>query len=350
MLKKTFRSSLAYARGSVTASESNFVLPSRDRKGASRSLFQHPVKARFSKPAIIAAIMCLPAIGITLLQNKQITGSWTTLPYALSQYEYGVPASFTFRPHPVPHHQLTREQELDYRMQRAFRAREIDTAGSYFQRLVYRVRYYRFYLYPALYIAVIAFLVMLRDYRSIWIVSTLVLFALGTNFYPIFLTHYIAAVSCLFILMSVEGLRKLPPSAARALIYICVAQFVFSYGVQIFASDRNAERRIEVNGQLAAIPGKLLVFVRYWPQHIFQEEWVYNAADIDRARIVWARDLGDAEDEKLRGYYPDRTVLVLEPDARPPRLTLWKPEGPRAPEPKPKQEKEVPKIPFEPVH
>jgi hypothetical protein len=45
MLKKTFRSSLAYARGSVTASESNFVLPSRDRKGASRSLFQHPVSA-----------------------------------------------------------------------------------------------------------------------------------------------------------------------------------------------------------------------------------------------------------------------------------------------------------------
>ena len=102
-----------------------------------------------------------------------------------------------------------------------------------------------------------------------------------------------------------------------------------------------------VNRQLAATPGKLLVFVSYWPQHIFQNEWVYNEADIDRARVVWARDLGDTEDEKLRHYYPDRTVLLLEPDARPPRLTPWQPAPLKPPE-KP-EEKSVPKIVFEPV-
>ena len=74
-----------------------------------------------------------------------------------------------------------------------------------------------------------------------------------------------------------------------------------------------------IDRQLAAIPGKLLVFVHYSSIHGFHE-WVHNAADIDAQRIIRALDLGGEEDEKLREYYPDRKVLFLEPDARPPRL------------------------------
>src|SRR6202007_1894934 len=69
----------------------------------------------FRRPAKLAPAMLvlLPAIGLTLLQNKQVTGSCTTLPYMLSQYQYGVPASFTVQRNPVPHRQLTRAQPLD---------------------------------------------------------------------------------------------------------------------------------------------------------------------------------------------------------------------------------------------
>jgi hypothetical protein len=84
----------------------------------------------------------------------------------------------------------------------------------------------------------------------------------------------------------------------------------------------NPERRIFVNQKLAEIPGQLLVFVHYSPRHIFQEEWVYNEASIDTARIVWARDLGPEENDKLREMYPGRQVLLLEADARPPQLSL----------------------------
>jgi hypothetical protein len=312
-------------------------------------IFLLPDYKRLARPALITALVCLLAIGIVPAQNRQATDSWMTLPYSLSQYQYGVPASFTFQPHPVPHHELTREQDLDYKMQRAFRAREIDTLSSYFQRLIYRIRYVRFFLYPPLYLALIVFLVGIRDYRRGWIALTLLIFALGSNFYPFFLSQYVAATACLFVLASVEGLRMLSrwpagAAAARALIYLCAAQFVFSYGTY---SPRYPDQRIEINRQLAGKPGKLLVLVRYWPQHIFQDEWVYNAADIDGARVVWARDLGDAENQKLLHYYPDRTVLLLEPDARPPRMASYHAEAPKAPEKPP--EKTVPKIVFEPI-
>jgi hypothetical protein len=77
------------------------------------------------------------------------------------------------------------------------------------------------------------------------------------------------------------------------------------------------------------VPGKVLVIVRYSPHHIFQDEWVYNRADLDDARIVWARDLGDTEDRQLLRYYGDRTPLLLEPDAQPPSLTPYRDSEPR---------------------
>ncbi len=316
-------------------------------------LFLMPVVSRkLAKPLLVTAIVCIPAIGIVLAQNKQVTGSWTTLPYTLSQYQYGVPASFTFQPHPVPHNALTHEQEMDYRMQRAFRNAEKETFGSYLQRLFYRVGYYRFYFYPPLYVAVVVFLIGMREYRFVWVALTVAIFALGTNFYPLFLPHYIAALTCLFILVSVEGLRRLSlwrggRDAVQVLVCLCVVQFAWS-----FVSDKLPvpEQRIAINGQVAATPGKLLVLVRYWPQHIFQNEWVYNGADIDGARVVWARDLGDSEDQELRRYYADRTVLLLEPDARPPRLSPYRPEAPKPREKPPEtKDKTVPKVVFENV-
>jgi len=304
------------------------------------------------KPVAVAALVCVPAVGLILVQNKQVTGNWLTLPYALSQYEYGVPTSFTFQPYPTPHLPLTREQDLDYKMQRAFRAREFDTAGTYFQRLVYRVRFYRFFFYPPLYIALLVFLVSIRSYRDACIALTLLLFALGTNFYPLFLAHYVASLTCMFVLVSVEGLRRLGryaggAAAGRVLMFLCCAQFVLLYSVYATGTDHTGDRRKEVARQLAAAPGKLLVLVRYWPQHIFQDEWVYNAADIDAARVVWARDLGDEEDKKLLAYYPDRKALLLEPDARPPRLSDYHPELPKPAEKTP--EKKVPQMVLEQV-
>jgi len=295
------------------------------------------------------------AVLIILLQNKAVTGNWTQLPYQLSQYQYGVPAALTIQSTPVPHLPLTQEQALDYRMQSNFHPGK-DTLSSYFERLLFRIRYYRFYFYPPLYLALLAYAITMRG-RWLWAAATCVLFALGTNLFPAFQFHYLAAVVCLFVLMSVEGLRrissKLPHGreVAQVLAFFCVAQFAIWYAIHIPESEAGRfdlwdsinhtkpERRIAVARQVAAIPGELLVFVRYWPQHIFQDEWVYNSADIDHQRVVWARDLGDEDDRKLIAYYKDRHPLLLEPDANPPRLGPWTPAETQEPKKEEKQEK-----------
>jgi hypothetical protein len=296
----------------------------------------------------IAAVVTAPALFLILLQNKQVTGSFLLLPEALSQYQYGVPTTLTIQSPAVPQVALTREQELEYRSQLLMHGSQPDSLGRFLLRLQYRVRNYRFFFLPPLYLALLAFLFTLRTRLHLWAALTLAIFALGTNLFPYLLVHYLATVTCLFVFVAVAGLERIHrmrlgglcvgADLSRILILLCIAEFALWYGLHLFEGEAphallryetwdvishraSASRRVAVTRELASIPGKLLVFVRYSPRHVFQEEWVWNAADIDGARAVFARDLGPSENSRLLRYYPSRKVFYLEPDYNPPRLT-----------------------------
>jgi hypothetical protein len=305
---------------------------------------------RLSPFAMAAAA---PFVLLILLQNKAVTRSWFTLPEQLSQYQYGVPTSLTVQPVPVPHVPLTPEQQLEYRAQSLTHGFQTDSFSRFLLRLEFRVRYYRFFFLPALYIALMAFVLMRREWPFFYVAAVLGIFALGTNLFPYLLPHYLAAVTCFFVLVAVAGLECINgirirniaagKEAAKIIALLCGAHFVLWYGAHLFehtalATDLepyetwdginhgDPHGRIAVNRRLAAIPGKLLVLVHYSPHHIFQNEWVWNAADIDASRIVWARDLGSIEDAKLLAYYPDRAAWLLQPDSQPPTLERYSPE------------------------
>ena len=287
-------------------------------------------------PAALAVV--LAASGLISLDNKSATGSWTTLPYMLSRYQYGIPAAFTPQPDPAPHVELTRQQQLAYQIQSSVH----DSAGKYFPRLFGRARFYRFFFLAPLYLAIPFFLLAVRELRFAWVLGTVILFALGSNFYPYFYPHYIAAIACLLILIgavSLERLSSINSYAARIIVVFCFAHFLFWYGLHA-SGDPSMWRyetsdainygdpagRIAIQRELLKIPEKELVFVRYRPQHTITE-WVFNSADIDHSKIVWARDLGAAENEKLRQYYPDRKIWLLEADVHPPALEPYQEPG-----------------------
>ncbi len=306
---------------------------------------------------VLAAM--IPALALTLAHNHAVSGSWTTLPYSVSQFQYGVPTTFVFQSHPTPHRDLTREQDLDYHAQRAVHGDEPETPAQYLDRLGYRLRFFRFFFYAPLFLVLPAFLWSLKEARYCWVVLWVAIFYLGTNFYPYFYPHYIAALTCVFLLISVLGLEQLSKlrirgipagrEMARAILFLCAAQFCFWYGLHLFYNPESiaalgryetwdyinygdSDGRAALNQQLSSQPGKQLVFVRYSPRHLF-DEWIHNAADIDGSKVVFASDRGE-DNVTLRKYYPDRKAWILEPDTRPPSLYPY-PEPVETPSPAP---------------
>jgi len=79
-----------------------------------------------------------------------------------------------------------------------------------------------------------------------------------------------------------------------------------------------------VRAQLQSLPGRHLVIVSYHgPNHNVDREWVHNEPDIDNARIVWARDMGDQQNQELLNYFRDRHIWRMDGDESPPKLTPY---------------------------
>jgi len=96
-----------------------------------------------------------------------------------------------------------------------------------------------------------------------------------------------------------------------------------------YVDDLNEPFRKPVEAQLAALPGEHLVLVRYSKDHNSGEEYVYNDADIDHAKTVWAREIPGMDLGPLFNYFRNRDVWLYEPDEDDGTVTPYAPQTAR---------------------
>jgi hypothetical protein len=70
-------------------------------------------------------------------------------------------------------------------------------------------------------------------------------------------------------------------------------------------------------------PVKELIIVRYSSDHDPTDEWVYNEANIESAKLVWARELDPSSNGQLVEHFKDRQIWLLQPDQVPPKLEKY---------------------------
>jgi hypothetical protein len=81
--------------------------------------------------------------------------------------------------------------------------------------------------------------------------------------------------------------------------------------------------RAHILAELERYAGPQLAIVRYTSDHSPFDEWVYNTADIDKSKVVWAREGESGNILDLLRYFHDRRVWLVEPDSDPPRASPY---------------------------
>lgn len=301
---------------------------------------------------IPAVVVLAGTAGFLIFYNWRVTGHPLEFPYMVYEHQYRRQPLFRWQPfHPPPHfnnHVFETFYDFEHRIiadgktWRGYCYRVLDildlrwTGQVLLSSLVVRLPL------AILTLGMMPWLIrqrnMLLPVVCFWVV------VLGISLVFFYEEHYAAPITGVKVLLAVEGMRRIAAGLWRWLrlrrlwrpVMAALGLLIVARALHFtFASDPTrlwsiSTERPRIIAELNKLPGKQLVIVRYRPLHDTLFEWVYNAANIDQSKVVWARELDAASNTKLLRYFHDRQAWLLEPDAVLPRLQPYRP-GPSLP-------------------
>lgn len=308
--------------------------------------------------APLAACVLLLGIGMGYYFWR-VTGSPFRMPYQVDRSTYAMAPYFLWQAPalaPIYHQKALQDfytgTELDFytrnRTLRTVLAIEVAKAGEI----------WLFYLGPALTIPLI-FVFAAVPYGTSWhrlsrrlrfLLIALTISLAGLAIEVFFFPHYAAPMTALlygFVLMAMEGLqgwqwqgKQVGRFLTRAVPVVCMLVFALRAGATPlrlslrpnwpptwYNLKATYSNRARFQAQLEGLPGRHIVLVRYAPSSSDDPgfAWVYNAADIDQAKIVWAWDMGEPKNRELLDYFKGRHIWIVRLDNRPLKLEAYSP-------------------------
>ena len=270
-------------------------------------------------------------------------GSPFILPYTVARNTYAIAPYYVWQPaRPIPNyrHQEMRHFYIDNELIGFAKLHSI--SGFLPQTLFKFTLALMFFAGTALLPPLVAGWRVLLDRRLRFLVLCLPLWAAGMAIGVFLIPHYLAPFTAAFYALGLQAMRHLRAwkpegkpagmTLARLLVTICIAMaavrtcaeplhlvppqwpgglwIFWWYGPGNYGGDR-----AQIQAQLEQLPGSQLAIVRYSPQHHPLDEWVYNAADIDASKVIWAQEMDAADNLQLIRYYKNRHVWLVQTDS-----------------------------------
>ena len=294
---------------------------------------------------VLPLALLLAAGGWMGYYNYRVFGSLTTLPYTLNRNSYAMAPYFIWqspRPEPVYRHEVMRRFYYDNELAALDEMHR--PWGFAVQTTLKMARGVLFFSGAALLLPLLMFRRVLFDRRVHFLVECLGVMTAGMLLQIFFLAYYIAPFTVVFYGLGLQAMRHLRVAKAegvrvgvglvRMMVTLCVVLCAVravagplqlampkwpasAWNFNWYGPGDFGRQRAQVESALAGLPGRHLAIVRYSAEHNPLDEWVYNAADIDKAKVIWAREMRPEENLELMRHYRDRRVWLVEPDARP---------------------------------
>ncbi len=138
-----------------------------------------------------------------------------------------------------------------------------------------------------------------------------------------FYAHYAGPATVAAFIALIQALRRLRQWNASGLFVSRALPPVIAFTALLTQSHPLPQPINATRDQVAASldsSARHVILVHYTGVQSPHEEWVYNSANIDSQRVIWAHDLGEERNEPLLRYYADRRIWRFEPDISPVRL------------------------------
>jgi hypothetical protein len=277
--------------------------------------------------------------GATGYYYYRVTGNPARMTYQVNRDTYAMAPYFVWQqPRSEPHYRHAVMRDF-YRWELAEYEKNESAEGFLKRAATKLASWWRFYLGAVLAIPLLALPWVVRDRKMRFPLLAGTFFVIGLAVETWTLPHYFAPATGLLYLILLQGMRHLQlwkrrgqqtgMKLVRMIPVVCVAMII----LRLVAVGEHAQiepdwprgnwTRVRVMERLSRLSGRQLVLVSYGLGHTVDDEYVYNGADIDSAKIVWARDMGPEQNQELVDYFHDRQVWILEPDHSSPLLTSY---------------------------